>query len=114
MTELGSYKPNPPGPGEVTIHIVFDYVIQKVPTRTERKVLFLHQDFNVILNILPKSLDEKGYPDPRAIWFAERMFLREFNKKHLPDVRLTEWKAHLKGDAFVLSEFRVLLSPECD
>ena len=99
---------------EVKIHIVFDYVIQKTPTRTERQVLTRREDFNVHLTLLRKSLDEKGYPDPRALWFAERMFRKSFKDKHLPDVRLLEWKAHLKGDFFVLSEYRVLLPASAD
>jgi hypothetical protein len=114
MNHPESYKPVPPAPGERKIHIVFDYVIQKVPTRTDRKVIYSRQDFNIFLNIQPKSLDERGYPDPRAMWFAERMFLKAFNNKHLPDVRLMEWKAHLKDDPFILSEYRVLLSPAAD
>jgi hypothetical protein len=99
---------------QVRVHIVFDYTIQKVPTRTERQVLMCKQDFNVHLNLLPKSLDDKDYPDPRALWFAERVFLKAFNEKHLPDVRLIEWKAHLKGDSFILSEYRVLLPATTD
>ena len=99
---------------EVEIHIVFDYVIQKTPTRTERQVLTRKEDFNVRLTLLRKSLDERGYPDPRALWFAERMFLQSYNNKHLPDVRLLEWKAHLKGDFFILSEYQVLLPASMD
>jgi hypothetical protein len=99
---------------KVEIHIVFDYVIQRRPTRTQRQVLTRQEDFNVSLKLLRKSLDEKGYPDPRALWFAERVFLKSYNDKHAPDVRLLEWKAHLKGDSFILSEYRVLLSASMD
>jgi hypothetical protein len=105
----------PPSPkDEVEIHIVFDYVIQRRPTRTQRQVLTRQEDFNVSLKLLRKRLDEKGYPDPRALWFAERMFLKSYNDKHLPDVRLLQWKAHLKDDSFILSEYRVLLSVSID
>jgi hypothetical protein len=105
----------PPSPeDEVEIHIVFDYVIQQTPTRTQRQVLTRQEDFNVHLKLLRKSLDERGYPDPRALWFAERTFLKAYSDKHMPDVRLLQWKAHLNGDPFVLSEYRVLLPPSKD
>ena len=105
----------PPSPeDEVEIHIVFDYVIQQTPTRMQRQVLTRREDFNVEVKLLRKSLDEKGYPDPQALWFAERTFLKCYNDKHSPDVRLVKWKAHLKGDSFILSEYRVLLSASLD
>lgn len=106
-------KVAPPG-DQVEIHMVFDYVIQRTPTRTQRKVLTRSDHFNVFLSLLPKHLDKRGYPEPRALWFAERQFLIEFNKKHLPDVRLLQWKAHLKNDPFVLSEYHVLLPRSMD
>lgn len=99
---------------EVEIHIVFDYVIQRTPTRTQRQVLTQKEDFNVHMKFQRKNLDDRGYPDPRALWFAERMFLNALNEKHLPDVRLLQWKSHLEGDSFILSEYRVLLASSID
>ncbi|MGE3701812.1 MAG: hypothetical protein AB7G08_23940 [Hyphomicrobiaceae bacterium] len=96
---------------EVEIHLVFDYIIQRVPTRTKRAVFTRNDDINVFLRLSRKHLDERGYPDAAALWFAEGMFLKFYNKKHLPDVRLLGWKSHLKGDVFVLSEYRVMLPP---
>ena len=99
---------------EVEIHIVFDYVIQRTPTRTQRRVLTKKHQLNAFLKLSRKNLDERGYPDPRALWFAERMFLKAYNDKHLPDVRLLRWSCRLKDDTFVLSEYRVELSLTLD
>ena len=99
---------------EVEVHIVFDYVIQRVPTRTKRKVLTRKQDFNVYMKLSRTNLDERGYPNARALWAAERMFLKGYNDKHLPDVRILQWKSHLKGDSYILSEYRALLPPSLD
>jgi hypothetical protein len=99
---------------EVEIHIVFDYLIQITPTRTNRRVLTESHDLNVLLKLSRKNLDDRGYPHPQALWFAERMFLKAFNDKHLPDVRMLQWKAHVKGDTFVLSEYSVSLSCALD
>jgi len=99
---------------EVELHIVFDYTIQRVPTRTSREVQIKNLDFNVHLMLRRSHLDEKGYPCAPALWHAERMFLSGWNNKHLPDVRLLKWNSHLKGDDFILSEYRVLLSPSID
>jgi hypothetical protein len=109
---LSEKQPSPED--KVEIHIVFDYVIQRTPTRSQRQLRTRQEDFNVNLKLSRKNLDERGYPDPRALWFAERMFLKSYNDKHSPDVRLLQWKAHLKGDSFVLSEYRVLLSTSID
>ena len=98
----------------VELHIVFGYVIQRVPTRTKRTVRTRSADFNVYLKLSRANLDERGYPSARALWVAERMFLKGYREKHLPDVRLLQWKARLKGDTFVLSEYIVLLSPSLD
>lgn len=115
MSATATRSEKPPSPEDkVEIHVVFDYVIQQTPTRTQRQILTRQQDFNVHLKLLRKNLDEKGYPDPRALWFAERTFLKGYNDKHMPDVRLLQWKAHLKGDAFILSEYRVLLPSSTD
>ena len=104
----------PSAEDEVEIHIVFDYVIQRVPTRTKREVLTWKQDFNVYMKLSRTNLDERGYPYACALWAAERMFLKGYNDKHLPDVRLLQWKAHLKGDSLIVSEYRVLLPPSLD
>jgi hypothetical protein len=96
---------------KVRVHIVFDYTIEPVPTkRKAASIVQRHLDFNVHLDILPKSLDERGYPDPRAMWFAERQLIKALEEKHTPEVRLIAWRSHLKGDPFVLSEFAVHLS----
>jgi hypothetical protein len=104
----------PSAEDEVEIHIVFDYVIQRVPTRTKREVLTQKQDLNVYMKLSRTNLDERGYPNARALWAAERVFLKGYNDKHLPDVRLLQWEAHLKGDSFILSEYRVMLPPSLD
>ena len=98
----------------VTVNLVFDYTVQKVPTRSEGKILTKKDQFYVYLQLLPKNLDERGYPDPRALWFAERKFLEGFEKKHLPDVRLLQWSARVDGDSFVLSEYQVLMARSGD
>jgi hypothetical protein len=115
MTRTPTPSENPRSPEEeVEIHIVFDYVIQRTPTRTQRQIQTRQENFNVLVKLLRKSMDEKGYPDPRALWFAERKFLEGYNHRHFPDVRLVQWKAHLKDDPFILSEYRVLLPTSMD
>lgn len=99
---------------EIEIHLIFDYVIQQVPTRTQRQLSNRHDFFEVRMKLSRKDLDEYGHPSPQALWLAERTFLQGYNNKHLPNVRLTRWRAHLKGDAFVLSEYRVLLPASTD
>lgn len=99
---------------EVELHIVFDYLLQRTPTRTKRQVLTRSDDFNVYLRLSRNLLDERGYPVARALWHAERLFLQAFNKKHLPDVRLLRWTSHLAGDPFIMSEYTVLLSRALD
>jgi hypothetical protein len=90
-------EPPPSSEDETEVHIVFEYVIQRVPTRTQRNVATQRDDFNVSITLKRKNLDERGYPDPHALWFAERTFLKAYNEKHLPNVRLLRWRAHLKG-----------------
>jgi hypothetical protein len=115
MSDTTTPSDKQPSPeGEVEIHIVFDYVIQRVPTRTKRKVLTRKQDFNVHMKLSRTNLDERGYPNARALWAAERVFLKGYNDKHLPDVRMLQWKSHLKGDSYILSGYRALLPPSLD
>ncbi len=99
---------------EVELHIVFDYLIQRTPTRTKRRVQTRKDNFNVHLRLSRGLLDDRGYPAARALWHAERMFLQGFNKKHLPDVRLLSWTSRLKDDPFILSEYEVLLPRTLD
>lgn len=94
----------------IELRVVFDYTVQKVPTRTHRDVLVNRDGLAIQITLLKTSVDEKGYPDPRALWFIERTFLKAFNEKHPPDVRLLGWQSRLEGDSFTLSEYRVLLS----
>jgi hypothetical protein len=95
---------------KVRVHIVFDYTIEPVPTkRNAASIIQRHLDLNVYLDILPKSLDERGYPDPRALWFAERQFIKALEEKHTPEVRIIAWRSHLKGDPFTLSQYAVHL-----
>lgn len=98
----------------VQIHIVFEYRIQRTPTRTNRNTQTRRESFNVFLRLSRRNLDNRGYPNPQALWFAERMFLKEYNAKHLPDVRLLQWQARLRGDPFILSEYQVLLPLSID
>jgi hypothetical protein len=98
----------------VEIHLLFEYILQRVPTRTNRKILTKNDEFHVHLRLDRKNLDVRGYPDPRALWFAERQFLTEIDKKHQPDVRLLRWRVHLVNDPFVLSSYEVFIPRAAD
>lgn len=109
MSSASAQREQQPPLDEVQIHIEFDCVIQRTPTRTKRQIFSFQKTFYVDLKLSRKHLDEKGYPDPRALWFVEQTFLKKYSEDHLPDVRLLRWKSHLSGDPFILSEYRVLL-----
>ena len=98
----------------VQIHIVFEYRIQRTPTRTNRAIQTRWQSFNVAIQLSQTYIDHRGYPDARALWIAERMFLKKYHSRHLPDVRLVQWRARLRGDAFILSEYQVFLPLSSD
>src|SRR5262245_54322211 len=98
----------------VTIRIVFDYVIQRVPTRNNRKIETRKEKFGVNLTLKRSELDANGFPKPGPLWFAERMFFKNFDYKSIEHVRILRWQARLDGNPKVLSEYQVLLSPSLD
>lgn len=107
--------PNPPASEDmVEIVLVFDYTIQRVPTRNNRKIQTKKSGTKVYLSLRRECLNAEGIPEPRALWFAESMFLKELKNKHLPDVRVMHWQSHLEGSTKILSDYRVLLSATLD
>src|SRR5262245_30814084 len=99
---------------DVTIRIIFDCVIQQVPTRNNRKIETRAEQFGVSLTLKRDDLDLSGFPKPAPLWFAERMFLKKFDDKSIEHVRILRWQAKLEGNSTVLSEYKVLLSPSLD
>lgn len=107
--------PDSAGPEDmVEIVVVFDYTIQRVPTRKNRKIQTRKSGTKVYLNLRRECLNAEGIPEPRALWHAESLFLKELKNKHLPDVRLMHWQSHLEGSTKILSDYRVLLSAALD
>jgi hypothetical protein len=101
---------SPSSPDDPTqIQIVFDYTIQKVPTRARRSLAFRHLTIHVLMQLKRRDLRHDGTPTPRALWFAEKKFRERYYETHLPDVRLIEWKSHLADSKQILSEYRIFL-----
>lgn len=107
-------EPPPPVSNQLTLQLLFEYELQKTPSRTDRTRRVRRDSLSVLLTLSATSIDEKGRPDPRALWYAERMFYGAFNEKHLPDVRLTRWTCRLADSPILLSEYRVTIPPEMD
>lgn len=101
-------------PKTVEIVICFDYTLQRVPTRNNRTVQTRQDGTRVFLTLPVTALDANGVPIPRALWYAEGMFLKQLQDKHMPDVRVLHWQSRVDGTTKILSEYRVLLPASAD